>query len=226
MNEESPKRIRRIVRLRRQDIPNDELLADLRRVAHSLGKDTVSRWDYGNTGRYGRTTLENRFGSWTAALAAAGLKRGLERIDNDESLFENLLDVWTKLGRQPRYAEMRRPLSRWSTKPYEKRFGTWNRALIAFARFVDAEIEGEQPAVASTDKRRNSARRTRRDPDLRLKWRVLQRDKFKCRACGRGWPDVELDIDHVLPWSKGGETEVENLQTLCSKCNLGKGDLQ
>jgi 5-methylcytosine-specific restriction endonuclease McrA len=34
---------------------------------------------------------------------------------------------------------------------------------------------------------------------------------------------VELHVDHVTPWSKGGETTLANLQTLCNKCNLGKG---
>ncbi len=34
---------------------------------------------------------------------------------------------------------------------------------------------------------------------------------------------VELHVDHVIPWSKGGPTVFEHLQTLCNKCNLGKG---
>jgi 5-methylcytosine-specific restriction endonuclease McrA len=32
-------------------------------------------------------------------------------------------------------------------------------------------------------------------------------------------------VDHIVPWSKGGETILENLRTLCSKCNLGKGNV-
>ena len=33
-----------------------------------------------------------------------------------------------------------------------------------------------------------------------------------------------IQVDHIVPWSKGGETEESNLQTKCKKCNLGKGN--
>jgi 5-methylcytosine-specific restriction endonuclease McrA len=37
--------------------------------------------------------------------------------------------------------------------------------------------------------------------------------------------DVRLDIDHILAWDSGGETVMENLQTLCNRCNGGKSNL-
>ena len=61
----------------------------------------------------------------------------------------------------------------------------------------------------------------------KLRYKVLKRDNFKCCACGASPakdPSVELHIDHIIPWSKGGETTFDNLQTLCSRCNLGKSD--
>ena len=36
---------------------------------------------------------------------------------------------------------------------------------------------------------------------------------------------VVLHADHIKPWSKGGETVLENLRTLCMKCNIGKSDM-
>jgi 5-methylcytosine-specific restriction endonuclease McrA len=39
------------------------------------------------------------------------------------------------------------------------------------------------------------------------------------------FPQRRLHIDHIVPWSKGGETALENLETLCSECNLGKSNL-
>ena len=61
----------------------------------------------------------------------------------------------------------------------------------------------------------------------KLRYQVLKRDNFKCCACGASPakdPAVELHIDHIIPWSKGGETKLQNLQTLCSRCNIGKSD--
>lgn len=61
---------------------------------------------------------------------------------------------------------------------------------------------------------------------------VFIRDKFTCQRCGhhqvlkdRPWlPDFsELHCDHILPISRGGLTELTNLQILCAKCNLEKG---
>lgn len=62
----------------------------------------------------------------------------------------------------------------------------------------------------------------------RLRYQVLKRDSFKCCACGASPAkdsSIELHVDHIIPWSKGGETTTDNLQTLCSRCNLGKSDI-
>lgn len=70
--------------------------------------------------------------------------------------------------------------------------------------------------------------KTKRDINLRLRFKVMARDHFKCCKCGKSPatdPSVVLHIDHIYPYSKGGETIMENLQTLCSDCNLGKSDL-
>jgi len=53
-----------------------------------------------------------------------------------------------------------------------------------------------------------------------LRTAVFERDAYRCKHCG-GWE--KLCADHIIPESKGGPTTFENLQTLCSPCNLRKG---
>jgi 5-methylcytosine-specific restriction endonuclease McrA len=56
-----------------------------------------------------------------------------------------------------------------------------------------------------------------------LRFRVLQRDGFRCQYCGRGAREgATLHLDHVVPYSAGGETTEDNLLTACEQCNLGK----
>lgn len=58
-----------------------------------------------------------------------------------------------------------------------------------------------------------------------LRFRVLERDGFRCKICGCGRSDgVKLEVDHIMPISKGGKTELNNLQTLCERCNRGKSN--
>ena len=53
---------------------------------------------------------------------------------------------------------------------------------------------------------------------------VLNRDDFTCQYCGRSAPEVRLEVDHVVPVSKGGNNQVNNLVTSCWDCNRGKGN--
>ena len=58
-----------------------------------------------------------------------------------------------------------------------------------------------------------------------LRYDVLKRDNYKCCICGYSAKDGEkLQVDHIIPISKGGKTELSNLQTLCSRCNIGKSN--
>lgn len=59
-----------------------------------------------------------------------------------------------------------------------------------------------------------------------MRFRVFQRDGWKCISCGRSPVDHEivLHVDHIIPKSHGGLNEMDNYQTLCDLCNLGKGN--
>lgn len=75
-------------------------------------------------------------------------------------------------------------------------------------------------------KQNNSAQQKERNKlTAGLRYDILRRDGFKCQICGRTAQDgVKLHVDHIIPISKGGKTEWNNLRTLCQECNLGKND--
>jgi HNH endonuclease/Homing endonuclease associated repeat len=208
-------------------VSNEELLSDLRRVANVLGSCTVPRNKYIEFGIYAATTITARFGSWNKALIAVELEISNEIRISDERLFENLLVLWQHFGRQPRMRDLTNKISIFSEGPYIRRFGSWTAALESFVKYAnDSESIPQSPESLACA---SSSKRTPRDPSLRLRFKVLLRDRFSCRQCGASPATtigVELHLDHIIPWSKGGETTLENLQTLCSKCNLGKSDLE
>lgn len=55
------------------------------------------------------------------------------------------------------------------------------------------------------------------------RFRILARDRFTCRYCGRCAPEVVLEVDHVHPRSEGGSNDEDNLVSACHDCNSGKG---
>jgi Homing endonuclease associated repeat/HNH endonuclease len=206
-----------------RNVPDDDLLSDVRRVATTLGKDKLTTREYNDHGKYHVTTLTQRFSSWFNVLDRVGLKhtRNLNISNND--LFENLVEVWTKLGRQPRYNDLIPGTSRYSSDTYARRFRTWHGALLSFSDWANSEQRLE-PNLNPTDK--SQGRRTPRNINWRLRAQILMRDGAICRLCGaRPTDGIRLHVDHILPWSKGGETLIENLQILCEKCNVGKSDL-
>ena len=60
----------------------------------------------------------------------------------------------------------------------------------------------------------------------RLRQQIKERDHYTCQICGASIekePNLLLEIDHIVPVSKGGLTTESNLQTLCWRCNRSKG---
>ncbi|MEW5757900.1 MAG: HNH endonuclease [Candidatus Omnitrophota bacterium] len=52
---------------------------------------------------------------------------------------------------------------------------------------------------------------------------IFKRDAYKCVVCGRGINDgVEIHADHIKPRDLGGESKIENGQTLCAQHNFQK----
>lgn len=74
-------------------------------------------------------------------------------------------------------------------------------------------IESEMPEPTTTG-------------DLRTRFKIFERDDFKCVYCGRNPREHEttLEIEHVFPKARGGTNATANLVTACKECNAGKGD--
>lgn len=225
-------------------ISDDEMILDLKGVAESIGRKIVTSTEYAQQGRFSLPTIAERFQSWGNFVERAGLEpTGQVRNVPDAVLFAEIERIWTSLGKQPTTTDMKTGISKYSLDTFMRRFGGWRNALRAFIEYVNADGPNDEnesavalpltraPQITDTNARvlrsKISTKRTSRNINLKLRFTVLQQDDFRCRSCGASpakTPDIELHVDHIVPWSKGGETEISNLQTLCSKCNLGKSN--
>ena len=230
-----------------RSISTEDLLLDVRNVAEQLGKVTISSTEYGQYGQFSRDICFRRFDTWNDVLAAAGLEPFVrvsgKRIEN-EDLFIEIERMWISLGRQPTTTDIVNGVSCYSLNAFSRRFGGWRNALRAFIEWVnsDKEADYETESFVKVSPENNQRKQpspveyitttnqhtTSREIGYRLRFKVMSRDNFKCYYCGRSPatdPAVKLQVDHIHPWSKGGETTMDNLRTSCSECNLGKGDL-
>jgi len=216
--------LRFILEVNNRDLTEEEILEDILDVARRLGRRSLTQKDYvDNGGRLHPVTVFRRLGRWNDVLRSAGLEPAREVNLSMGDLFDNIRNVWMLVGRQPRRREIDSPMSMYSSRPYVKRFGSWRGTLEAFVASVNEDAA--TPSSVSISAAQSS---TPRFPSLRLRFTVMRRDGFRCVQCGRSpatQAGVELHVDHVHPWSKGGLTVLENLQTLCADCNLGKSNL-
>ncbi len=212
-----------------RNITNEELITDLRDVANRLQKESVTHGEYDQNGRFNSHIFGRRFGGWLNALEEAGLQKTRNYQIADEEAFQNLENVWMKLGRQPRREDLHRPLSKYSGAFYEYRFGAWSKALEKFINYINKAELSTLERSENTTSNPSIQHKTNRNINLQLRFIVMKRDNFKCQKCGRSPAtdsSIILHVDHKKAWANGGETVLENLQTLCSKCNIGKSDLE
>jgi hypothetical protein len=207
------------------NVNKSDLLSDLKRVSEDLGKNKVTINEYEQRGIYNSSTLKRRFGSWNNALELAGLSKTLVLNTPHEELLQNLMEVWLKVKRQPRISDLTSQSSKFSAATYQRRFGSWRKALEAFVKWAN---EGEsEPNLPETESKLKK-HKTSRNINYRLRFLVMRRDNFKCRITGKSPatdPNVILEVDHIVSWDKGGETVIENLQTLAKEINIGKSNL-
>lgn len=69
---------------------------------------------------------------------------------------------------------------------------------------------------------RHIVRRTQRNLDQRVSWKVYKRDNYTCRYCGID--GVPMSYDHIFLWELGGDNTVENGVCACKNCNQRRGN--
>lgn len=209
----------------------EELILALQKLSKGKNSKFISGREFQEYTGVALTTIKSKFGSWKNFCQEAGLNPKNTFTTDRETLFENLENVWNKLGRQPRAREMKKPLSKISHSRYQREFGTWYNVCLQFLAWKsgssaeEIEKESRPPLVDFEDAK--IKHKTNRAISLSLRYKILKRDDFKCVKCGKSpatSPKTILHIDHIKPYSKGGETVLENLQTMCSDCNWGKSN--
>ncbi|MGA2121530.1 MAG: HNH endonuclease [Methanoregula sp.] len=237
-------------RRRIDTIPEDKKIEALENAAKHFNYIEFSWRDFNKVSTISASAIKTHFGSWKKGLAA--LKKHLQqkglnlsprpyapqRIYSDKDLFDEMGRIWQKVGQRPSRTEWEASDPKISIGAYKKRFGSWTNACQKFIEFqIGGDIlsdtfvrsKEEDFVVHEKNGKVRYSKENSRNVSLSLRYKVLNRDHFKCVFCGKN-PSTDfgtkLHIDHIIPFSKGGKSTLENLQTLCDSCNLGKSDSQ
>lgn len=226
-------------------IPRARVIEELERAAKSFDYKDFKQEDFDKISEISSYKVYREFGSWEKALLF--LKDHLEKKGipfelttrrsrySLEEIFADMEKVWLKLGHRPSRNEWTASCPEINFSTIERRFGGWQNACLKFIEYKSGELinpeentGGSLEAISKPKRKKLSnvtvVEQTRTIP-LNVRLRVLNRDNFRCVFCGKSpATDIgtKLHIDHIVPFSRGGANTLENLQTLCVQCNLGK----
>lgn len=200
-------------------IPESELLTALQDLADQLGHPP-RRNDMRCDGPHTPDPYEDRWGSWNAALEAAGFEPQHHHDVSDEALAAEIEAVASQLGRTPK-AQEAAELGAYNHKAYFRAFGSWNAALDAagFEPLRPSPGEGEYPEYfrGGWEAKREAA---------------LERDGYECRDCGIAESEYRdehgrgLDVHHKTPVQEYDTHKqahhLDNLVTLCRPCHKAR----
>jgi hypothetical protein len=184
----------------------DEVFENLLDVWTHYGRPPTALEMDRSPSKVGQTTYIRRYGGWRKALKAF-VERANSEVDGGPAL-DPEQDPVKQADR---------------TGPTESpAAGTANLGTPQPASQISA-----RPRVTRLTPTDVKPPEDRRYPSIGLRFKVLQRDRFKCVLCGdhpARNAECVLHVDHLIPWSKGGKTREDNLRTLCAICNIGRGN--
>jgi len=185
---------------------------------------TRKEWDAWRNKPISSSQIFRLFGSWADALQKAGIKaqrRGRRNLKQMVDLFKGAWKesdgVPTRKGLDNYLIKVSAPYTYLSYKFYWGSIGRLAKRIVEHqeGKITDSELYLPFKSSKKRDKIPQG-----------LRYAVLKRDNEQCVKCGASPKKhgVVLEVDHKIPWSKGGTNELSNLQTLCHRCNRGKKD--
>lgn len=230
-------------RKRLNEIPELKILEELEKVSKDFEYIEFSWRDFDKLADISASTVKKHFGSWKNGLVALRKylqAKGLDlsprpyapnRVYSDRELFDEMERIWQKVGQRPSRTEWEMSEPRFSYNTYKQRFGGWTSACSRFIEYKMGDALLADDFVLPFQNKKESKieykKENFRNISLSLRLHVLNRDNFRCVFCGKSpVTDIgtKLHIDHIEPFSNGGKSVLENLQTLCEECNLGKSN--
>lgn len=234
-------------RKRLNEFSEDKILNELENVAKHFNYIEFGRRDFDKIANISSSVVRKHFdGSWIKALNALKIRLqnnkldllprpyAPQRIHSDKTLFDEMERIWNIVKQRPSRNEWEISEPKISYNTYKKRFGGWTNACMKFIEYkMGNDILSDDFVLPDFGNQKSQSNRTEykqeisRNISLSLRLHVLSRDNFRCVYCGKSpATDIgtKLHIDHKTPFSKGGKSTLENLQTLCEECNLGKSN--
>jgi hypothetical protein len=207
-------------------IKKKDFKENLRKFYSIRNKKAFTRDDYDSWGNKvcSSDTIFRHYGSWEKALEDVGITA----VKKDQYTVEELLGhyekVWRWVEQPPSLGDLKKYNLKFSTSvsgdSYTRRWGSYKSFQKIFSEYMLGKLNLNE--VKSKIKDKNIRRKA---ISLFLRSQVLKKNNFKCQHCGKGVEDnIKLEIDHIVPKSKGGLDNLENYQVLCNECNKGKSN--
>jgi hypothetical protein len=150
-------------------------------------------------------------------MEAAGLICSRFYKGTEEELIQVVRELWIAThrdhNRRPCKLDVKAYGCPVSVDTIAKHFGSWRKALIAVAKAANVPQTDRPAKPVELPKQRKPL-------SARKRYFIIKRDRYMCRICKAA--GVELEIDHIVPVSRGGSDTLDNLQTLCVPCNRSK----
>jgi len=231
-------------------ISREQILRELEKTAKTFNYTDFTQDQFNKISNIHYYTAYREFGSWENCLKFLKGRLKEKGVDfkiksrrnrySTQECFDEMERIWVLLGHRPSQNEWTSIKPKISYDTLYRRFGGWTNACLKFIEYKSGNeidnIKNSFDNYKTKDTHKNKIRKfekkaliiekTRTIP-LSIRLKVLSRDNFCCVFCGKSpATDVgtKLQVDHIVPFSKGGTNKQSNLQTLCSECNLGKSN--